>query len=65
MVRDWLTHRPAPTPSLTHVPPPVAPAADSWAKAQAGTGATYAATVPKPTLAEVRYGPPDRHVLAF
>ena len=44
---------------------PIAGAAEAKAKAKAATTATYAATVPKPTLAEVRYGPHERHVLDF
>ncbi len=44
---------------------PGALAADAKAKGQAPGTPAYAAAVPKPTLAEVRYGPHERHVLDF
>ena len=44
---------------------PAALAADAKAKAKAAAGPAYAATVPKPTLAEVRYGTHERQVLDF
>jgi len=44
---------------------PGALAADAKAKGQAPGAPAYAAAVPKPTLAEVRYGPHERHVLDF
>jgi len=44
---------------------PGALAADAKAKGQGPGTPAYAAAVPKPTLAEVRYGPHERHVLDF
>jgi acetyl esterase/lipase len=44
---------------------PAALAAEAKAKAKAAAGPAYAATVPKPTLAEVRYGTHERQVLDF
>ena len=44
---------------------PGALAADAKAKGQVPGTPAYAAAVPKPTLAEVRYGPHERHVLDF
>ena len=44
---------------------PGALAADAKAKGQDPGTPAYAAAVPKPTLAEVRYGPHERHVLDF
>ncbi|MBI5694106.1 MAG: alpha/beta hydrolase [Verrucomicrobia bacterium] len=54
---------------LLALTPALSPAAEGKAKAKAAPKATtppaYAASVPKPTLAEVHYGSHERHVLDF
>ncbi len=54
---------------LALVAPAAAPAAEGKARVKAApkaaAPAAYAASVPKPTYSEVRYGPHERHVLDF
>jgi len=52
--------------SLGFITAPLSAAAPAKSKAaKAPQPAAYAASVPKPTLAEVRYGAHERHVLDF